>query len=751
MVFQQRVYKKIWLSLSFLLLSQNILSAQTLHYIMSPFKGVVLPQNSIDLSFLGVDPDSAIDTYAWQQSSGSSASISNPNQSSMTVNGLSAGFYTFELTVTAGSQVTEDQYTVRVFDPNSLPASPVITGELKKWHTLTFEFNGPMTSETSNPNPFYDMRFDVLFVNGNKQYFVPGYYAANGNAAETSAESGNKWHVKFTPDTEGTWHYYTSFRQGNGIAIGDSPQTSTPGILDGLTGSFIVSPTDKQKPDFRKQGRLNYVGKRFYQFEESKEYFLKGGADSPENFLAYVDFDDTYDLGGLPLGGSFLHEYQPHAQDSLPTDPSWQSGKGKNIMGAINYLAGKGMNIIYFLTYNIDDGDGRDVWMWTSDTERYRFDCSKLDQWEIVFSHMQKNGILMHVVTQEEENDQALDFGELGNMRRLYYRELIARFSHHLALQWNLGEENTNSNSERRSFARYFKLNDPYKHPTVIHTFPQDIDDVYTSLLGFKDLDGAGLQTTNTYANTIQWNEESGLAGHQWVVTLDEVAQWQTGVEPDSDDPEHNDIRKNYLWANLIGGGAGCEWYFGFFTEHSDLDCEDWRSRENMWDQTRYALEFFHTYLPFWQMSADNTLLSNVSAQGLIKPGEIYAIYLPNGGTTQLDLESNTDAYSVYWYNPRNAGALLQSNVTTIVGPGIQSLGDPPSDLDKDWVILVRSKCHSDYNFDGITNYIDHSFLASNWMQTIPGFLEFDCNNNQQYDFTEFLLLVQSWLNEAGF
>jgi len=31
-----------------------------------------------------------------------------------------------------------------------------------------------------------------------------------------------------------------------------------------------------------------------------------------------------------------------------------------------------------------------------------------------------------------QENDQLLDGGELGNERKLYYRELIARFSHHV-------------------------------------------------------------------------------------------------------------------------------------------------------------------------------------------------------------------------------------------------------------------------------------------------------------------------------
>ena len=80
--------------------------------------------------------------------------------------------------------------------------------------------------------------------------------------------------------------------------------------------------------------------------------------------------------------------------------------------------------------------------------------CSKLDQWEVVFAHADRLGLHLHFKTQETENDQDLDGGRLGTERRLYYRELIARFAHHLALNWNLGEENTNTTAELQSSSR---------------------------------------------------------------------------------------------------------------------------------------------------------------------------------------------------------------------------------------------------------------------------------------------------------
>ncbi|AFO47546.1 hypothetical protein [Pseudomonas putida] len=66
-----------------------------------------------------------------------------------------------------------------------------------------------------------------------------------------------------------------------------------------------------------------------------------------------------------------------------------------------------------------------------------------MDQWEIVFEHGTKLGMYLHFKTQEAENVNLLDDGHLGPQRKLYYRELIARFGHHLALNWKLGVEVT--------------------------------------------------------------------------------------------------------------------------------------------------------------------------------------------------------------------------------------------------------------------------------------------------------------------
>ncbi len=584
--------------------------------------------------------------------------------------------------------------------PETTAASVQITGPLMQWHRVTLTFQGPETSETAQPNPFRDYRLQVEFRCDGRRYVVPGFYAADGNAAHTGADRGRCWRVHFCPDQPGLWHYRVSFRTGPDVAIQEDPAAGRPIAFDALEGSFQVAPTDKKPPDFRAKGRLEYVGQHYLRFAGTGEFFIKGGTDSPENFLAYADFDGTYRIpkgkakrapGEATASTDGLHRYQPHLRDWRPGDPTWRDGRGKGIIGALNYLASQGVNSVYFLTMNVE-GDGQDVWPWIRPTQPDRFDCSKLDQWEIVFYHMDQLGILLHIVTQEQENDQLLDGGELGPLRKLYYRELIARFSHHLGLVWNLGEENTNTDTQRRQFAQYIHQLDPYKHPIVVHTFPGQYEKVYQPLLGFPHFHGASLQMgkmRQTYAETLRWVERSAQAGRKWIVCLDEIGPADVGVKPDVDDPEHEEVRRYALWANLMAGGAGCEWYFGYKYPHNDLTCEDFRSRQRLWQQTRIAREFFER-LPLDKMRPAPKLVRSQAAWCFAEPGQIYVVYLPEGGSAELELEPGR--YTVGWYNPRQGGPLQAGAIRTVKGPGFHPLGQPPSDPRQDWAVLVQKE-----------------------------------------------------------
>jgi hypothetical protein len=162
------------------------------------------------------------------------------------------------------------------------------------------------------------------------------------------------------------------------------------------------------------------------------------------------------------------------------------------------------------------------------------------------------------------------------------------------------------------------------------------------------------------------------------------------GVMPDADDPDHDTIRTEALWGNLMAGGAGAEWYFGYKYDHADLKCEDFRSRDIMWDQTRYALDFFQKFLPFHQMNSHNELVSG--SYCLAKPGDTYAVYIPSGGNAIIDLSAAKDQFRLSWYDPRNGGELQQGDLALIKGGSKVSTGSAPDHQDKDWVVLLKKK-----------------------------------------------------------
>ncbi len=673
--------------------------------------------------------------------------------------------------------------------PATAAPGVTVSGELKRWHKVTITLDGPATSATATPNPFLDLRMDVTFTHAasGTTYRVPGFFDADGNAANTSAESGNNWRTNFTPDRAGGWNYRISFRRGSGVAVADSASAGTAlAPFDGVAGTFTITKTDKTGNDFRAKGRLRYVNKHYLEFAGTGEWFLKVGSDSPENLLAYEDFDNTPNYkweGGL--GGGFRKNWAPHIHDWKPGDPNWKDGKGKGLIGAMNYLASKGLNSQSFITYTIH-GDDRNVSPYIDSEDRTRISIPKVNQWEVLFDHMSELGIFMEFKLMEVENDWDMDGGELGPERRLYYRELIARFGHHLGLNWNVGEENNNTPAQRMAFAKYIYATDPYHHLINIHNVG-DWERLYLPLMGNSSpYKGASLQIDfyDVFDVTRFLRMASDLAGSPWVITIDETRPGPTGaslgqlnaaVARDAADPEHNDGRKAALWANLMAGGAGMNTYVGFgtdvgdpsTTEHQidvpDLMLQDFRAYDKWWDQMYAAHSFFTANkIPFQEMSNRNELLSNGWA---LAGGDTIIGYFPDGvhggrgplvrggvgagsgtayapppkrsqrdprerreepkqapgpmggpgaigpnaggdrhgqnsvagpGSTAysptVDLRGYAGSYEIRWYDPRKGGELQTGSVAKVRGGSkdLVEIGKPPSDAQKDWVVLIR-------------------------------------------------------------
>jgi len=583
-----------------------------------------------------------------------------------------------------------------------------ISGELKKWHRVGLLLEGPALSEEAST--FRDYRLNVTFAKGSQSFVVPGHFAADGDAAETGASSGNKWRAYFTPNETGKWTYQVSFRKGKDVATSLNPQVgSALAPLDGINGTITIGRSDKKLPDFRARGLLHYTGKHYQQFAEDGSYWISIGPGSPENLFGYSEIDATR----IHMKDQY---YPNHIKDWNPGDPLWGNGRGKGVIGALNYLAELGQSSIFVSTMSAFC-DSDDTWPYPekeiTKSGMSTFDVSKLDQWEIIVGHAQRLGIVFHAFLGEDESEQifekveGLEMGSkdaFANLRKLYYRELISRLGHLNALDWNLGEElglslrqnnqpygypNT-SQGQIKLYADYVNAIEPYGRHSL--GFEGDLDkpmEDYDRWFSGEEFSRTAIQGLTQKANpySIELREASASAGKPWVIQFSEHHM---------PDPVRN-MRKGLLqifrqsaWGTFLGGGASVEWLLA----EDDFYLTSYRPYEALMKQTALARDFMLEYLPFWKMEPGNHLIRPGEGFCFHSKGEVYAAYFNMAVDQTLDLRSAKGEYNILWYNPKTGGELLKGTIDKVSGDSVVSLGQPidgPGSY-TDWVVLVRRK-----------------------------------------------------------
>ncbi|MEO6434926.1 MAG: DUF5060 domain-containing protein [Tepidisphaeraceae bacterium] len=586
----------------------------------------------------------------------------------------------------------------RALFSDTLPA-PQVTGDsfeppsqvqVVQYQPHAITFSGPYAAELDvAPNPFLDYRLNVTFLHETGARFdVPGYFAGDG----VGGAAGTAWKVLFTPPLPGTWKYEASFRAGPAVAVSIDPLEGVAASFDGYLGDFIAAPADPNAPGFLAKGLLRHDG--FYPRFDNGESFVKAGLNSPENFLGYSGFDDTPQA---------LHTYAGHLQDWNPGDPDWssggQEGQGKAIIGVVNYLAAQGVNSIFMMPMNIG-GDARDTWpfagainpLGSASNDNLHYDISKLEQWNIVFQHAQEKGLQLHLSLNEAEanNKLELDNATLGIERKLFYRELVARFAHHNALQWNMSEEYDHEQwpllpATMIEFAQYLQAVDPYDHPIAIHNF-EDPDLAFTPFLGDSAFSATSFQYAAGHARrgeeAEEWRDKSLLAGRPVHVSFDELRATVTSNLAAQ--------RRDILWPTLLSAGS-VEFYFNGVAERT---INDLRIYDALWKWCGIALDFMGE-IPFTQMQPSDALLTGESAstalgsgQVFSKTGDLYAIYLPRATATgTLDLTGDPGPFDLSWLDPRT-GATVAGQA--IAGGAPVALPAAPAQASEDWVLLLR-------------------------------------------------------------
>ena len=499
---------------------------------------------------------------------------------------------------------------------------------------VEISFSGP-NSKGLDPeiNPF-SLQVDVLVQSPNgKSTIYPAFYDGDGQGSL----DGDVWKVRLRPYQEGIWHYEVR---------------SQDKLLAGTNGSFEVVSNPECKPEYASEanlfckGTLEYVGGHYLQFRDG-EYWIKAGLDDPENIL------------GTAFG-------------------DWEAKRAQ-----IDLLSEMGVNSIYMITNNID-GDRKDTWPWVGDTEaqaksnRDRFDVARLEAWEDFFSYAQRKGIVLHIVFNDDSAWRGYD-------EQLYIREMIARFAHHPGIIWNVGEEANEIFTDREQLAFAAKIHelDPYQHPVTVHRkspwpFLGDREFDSTSIQvgdGGADFSTSRLMDYNLIVS--EHRERSSQRGHPIPIMIDETPRI-TAVNPDV----RQKFRTHVLYPIFLAGGNFELHFQDAYGQSGSVRIEDLEPLILDMVQLRNFLE----ELQFPEMEPCNQLLSEPDNICFGEVGKIYAVYLPYGGSEEVDLSSSEIVLEQTWFNPRT-GEITEGG--SIQGGQVRSFTAPD---ERDWVLLLDAR-----------------------------------------------------------
>jgi hypothetical protein len=322
-----------------------------------------------------------------------------------------------------------------------------------------------------------------------------------------------------------------------------------------------------------------------------------------------------------------------------------------------------------------------------------RFNVSYWQHFERMLREARERNICVSVVFYVDGYRPGTDpFGKEGMggaMEQLYYRYALARFAAYSNVFWDLANEYRlfRNDAWANKMGDFVKQHDPYHHLTSTH--------------GHGDFRFSGSAWPD-YAMYQRWDDSGG---HEAMLRLRQeeartgrpmpLVNAEYGYEDtypvgwgDSKSPPARsaDTRRRLAWGMYM---AGCYQTTG---ERADRGTGWGPDSGGGWvngrgDQTMTLLEGYRHIADFfakfdWWTTEPHDELVNAGAMCLAKYGEIYAIYLPQGGGVAVKLGPGN--YDVTAYNPRSGQWIPLRRAE---GPEWHS---PVSSEPGDWVVLLK-------------------------------------------------------------
>jgi hypothetical protein len=489
------------------------------------------------------------------------------------------------------------------------------------------------------PNPFTDVQFTGRFesADGSRRWQVEGF---------CDSEDGSVFRMRFMPPTAGEYKYSVEYRQGSA----NKTAAGTFHVTDGhRPGPIRVDP---QHPwHFIWEG----TGEHYF-FNGTTAYWLVGWSDDQV----------------IQSSIERLHQLKVNR---IRVTVAGRADKfyGEPVMAGSNWTV--------FLTA-WPAQQAADIFHPGFDYKR--FHVPYWQKFERMLRFARDRNMIISVVLDMNDSRVHPEAGSADENR--FIRYAVARFGAFSNITWDLGDDLDLYRNQQwtHQAGNNIKKWDPYRHLATSHPVDNKNQDRasewfdFTSFQEWSRKQHAFMLSQRKQQEQIgriipQTNEEYGYEDH--------YPLWSQGVGSES-----ADTLRRTAWDIVMAGGY-------------QTTGETVRRGTNVWPDTgggwmngrgdatmtmlqgyAHMVDFF-TSFEWWKTDPHDEMVNNGN-YCLAKSGEIYAVYLPQGGRVTIKLQ--TGRYGGAWFNPstgeRTALPEIEGSVWT----------SPVAPDDNDWALLLQ-------------------------------------------------------------
>jgi hypothetical protein len=319
------------------------------------------------------------------------------------------------------------------------------------------------------------------------------------------------------------------------------------------------------------------------------------------------------------------------------------------------------------------------------DFDYARFYIPLWQKFERMLAYARDRDMIVSVVF--DMNDNKVHPAAGSDDERRFLRYAVTRFSAYANVTWDLGDdlEGYRNDQWAHETGTLIEQWDPYKHLATSHpmkTIHQDRAGEWFGFTSYQDwsrrqhalmLESRELQKR---AGRIipQTNEEYGYEDHYpaWAIAGAESA----------------DNLRRVAWDIVMAGAYGtagetCRRGTNIYPDTGG-GWMNGRGDDTMTMFLGYGhMVDFMTSFEWWKTDPHDELVNN-GAYCLARPGETYAVYLPNGGKVTVKLEAG--AYAATWFSA------LTGEKITLPDAQAPSWASPDAPDKNDWALLLRRK-----------------------------------------------------------